>query len=150
MGAHLRDRGGEFGTTTGRERRCGWLDLVGLRYATRLNRLSALVITKLDVLAGLDPIRVAVRYRGEEGAVFEEFPYHQSILHSASAVYEELPGFDEDIAECRREEDLPQAARDYLGFIEDFIGVPIRLVGTGPGRDQVVRRGELPAWQSAP
>ena len=84
VGAHLRDRGHEFGTTTGRERRCGWLDLVALRYATRLNRLSALAITKLDVLSGLDPLRVAVRYRGTEGAVFDEFPYHQSILHTAT------------------------------------------------------------------
>ena len=88
----MRDRGHEFGTTTGRERRCGWLDLVALRYATRLNRLSALAITKLDVLSGLDPLRVAVRYRGTEGAVFEEFPYHQSILHTAAPEYEELPG----------------------------------------------------------
>ena len=95
VGAHLRDRGHEFGTTTGRERRCGWLDLVALRYATRLNRLSALAITKLDVLSGLDPLRVAVRYRGTEGAVFDEFPYHQSILHTATPEYEELPGWDE-------------------------------------------------------
>ena len=86
--------GHEFGTTTGRERRCGWLDLVALRYATRLNRLSALAITKLDVLSGLDPLRIAVRYRGKEGAVFDEFPYHQSILHTASAEYEEMPGWE--------------------------------------------------------
>jgi adenylosuccinate synthase len=146
VGAHLRDRGGEFGTTTGRERRCGWLDLVGLRYAARLNRLSALVLTKLDVLAGLDPIRVAVRYRGAEGAVFEEFPYHQTILHTARAEYEELPGFDEDIGGARSEDELPAAAREYLRFIEDFVGVPVRMVGVGPARDQVVLRGELPAW----
>src|SRR5690606_9081675 len=85
VGKHLLTKGHEYGTTTGRERRTGWLDLVALRYAVRLNRLSALVITKLDVLAGLDPIRVAVRYRGSEGAIFEEFPYHQSILHAAEA-----------------------------------------------------------------
>ena len=81
LGAHIRERGGERGTTTGRERRCGWLDLVALRYAVRLNRLSALAITKLDVLAGIDPLEVAVRYRSREGAVLDEFPYHQSILH---------------------------------------------------------------------
>ncbi len=89
--------GHEFGTTTGRERRCGWLDLVALRYATRLNRLSALAITKLDVLSGLDPLRIAVRYRGSEGAVFDEFPYHQSILHTATPEYEEMPGWEDDI-----------------------------------------------------
>jgi adenylosuccinate synthase len=138
VGAHLRDRGHEFGTTTGRERRCGWLDLVALRYATRLNRLSALAITKLDVLSGLDPLRVAVRYRGVEGAVFEEFPYHQSILHTASPEYEELPGWEGDITACRSEADLPREARDYLAAISDNTGVPVALVGVGPGRDEVI------------
>jgi adenylosuccinate synthase len=138
VGAHMRDRGHEFGTTTGRERRCGWLDLVALRYATRLNRLSALAITKLDVLTGLDPLRVAVRYRGREGAVFEEFPYHQSILHTATAEYEELPGWEEDISGARSESDLPKEARDYLAAISDSAGVPINVIGVGPGRDQVI------------
>ena len=115
--------------------------LVALRYATRLNRLSALAITKLDVLSGLDPLRVAVRYRGSEGAVFDEFPYHQSILHTASAEYEELPGWDEDITGARSEADLPREARDYLAAISDYAGVPISLVGVGPGRDQVIWTG---------
>jgi len=142
VGTHLRDKGNEFGTTTGRERRCGWLDVVGLRYAARLNGLSALAITKLDVLAGLDPIRVAVRYRSSEGAVLSEFPYHQTVLHGATPEYEELPGFSEDIGDCRDEADLPQAARDYLDFVERQAGVPINLVGVGPGREQIVWRGD--------
>jgi adenylosuccinate synthase len=142
IGIRLQERGGEIGTTTGRSRRCGWLDLVALRYAARLNRLSALAITKLDVLAGIDPIRVAVRYRGAEGAVFDEFPYHQSILHTASAEYEELPGFDADIGGCRSEADLPSAARAYLDLIAEYAGVPVRLVGVGPRRDQVIWIGE--------
>ena len=141
-GAFLRDRGHEFGTTTGRERRCGWLDLVALRYATRLNRLSALAITKLDVLSGLDPLRVAVRYRGSEGAVFDEFPYHQSIIHTATPEYEELPGWEGDISGCRSEADLPREARDYLAAIADSAGVPITLVGVGPGRDEVIWTGQ--------
>ncbi len=140
VGVHLRDRGHEFGTTTGRERRTGWLDMVALRYATRLNRLSALAITKLDVLAGLDPIRVAVRYRSSEGAVLNEFPYHQTVLHGASAEYEELPGFDDDIGDCRTLDDLPKAAQEYLAFIEDHAGVPVKLIGVGPGREQIVKR----------
>ncbi|MDQ3759599.1 MAG: adenylosuccinate synthase [Actinomycetota bacterium] len=140
VGQGLRDRGHEFGTTTGRERRCGYLDLVALRYASRLNRLSSLVITKLDVLSGLDPIRVAVRYRSNEGAVLTEFPYHQTVLHGATPEYEDLPGFDDDISECRTDDDLPQAARDYIRFIEDFVGVPVSLVGVGPGREQMVKR----------
>ncbi|MQA75665.1 MAG: adenylosuccinate synthase [Solirubrobacterales bacterium] len=138
VGAMIRDRGHEFGTTTGRERRCGWLDLVALRYATRLNRLSALAITKLDVLSGIDPLRIAVRYRGSEGAVFDDFPYHQSILHTASAEYEELPGWEEDVSEARSEDELPPEARDYLAAISDGTGVPINLVGVGPGREQVI------------
>ena len=141
VGVQLRDAGHEFGTTTGRERRCGYLDLVALRYAARLNALSSLVITKLDVLAGIDPIRVAVRYRSDEGAVLNEFPYHQTVLHGASPEYEELPGFTDDISECRTDADLPEAARNYIRFIEDFVGVPVSLVGVGPGREQMVKRG---------
>ncbi|MGH2951406.1 MAG: adenylosuccinate synthase [Solirubrobacterales bacterium] len=141
LGAEIRERGGERGTTTGRDRRTGWLDLVALCYAVRLNRLSALAITKLDVLAGIDPLRIAVSYRSSEGAMLREFPYHQSILHGAAAEYEELPGFEEDISACRTDADLPRAARDYLTAISDHAGVPIRLVGVGPGRDQVIWTG---------
>ena len=149
IGRLMVERGHEFGTTTGRERRCGWLDLVALRYAVRLNRMDALTITKLDVLTGIDPIRVAVRYRSSEGAVFDEFPYHQSILHSASAEYEELPGWDAEIGDARDEADLPQQARDYLRYVSDCVGVPIRLVSVGPDREQVVWIGERPALRAA-
>jgi adenylosuccinate synthase len=141
LGALIRERGGERGTTTGRDRRTGWLDLVALRYAVRLNRLSALAITKLDVLSGIGPLRIAVSYRSSEGAVLSEFPYHQSILHGAEAEYEELPGFDADISGCRTNADLPAEARDFLAAISDHTGVPIRLVGVGPGREQVIWNG---------
>jgi len=140
VGEQMLQRGHEFGTTTGRRRRCGWIDLVALRYAVRLNGMDALAITKLDVLRGIGPLRVAVRYRSREGAELESFPYHQSILHSATPEYEELPGFDLDLTSCRSAEDLPQEARDYLGFIADFVGVPVRLVGVGPDREQVIWR----------
>jgi len=142
LGQLLRERGGEVGTTTGRNRRCGWLDLVALRYAARLNGMTGLVVTKLDVLAGLDRLRVAVRYRHPEGAQFDEFPYHQSILHTAEPEYEDLPGFEGDIGDCRREQDLPREARDYLAFISDHLRVPIKLIGVGPGRDQVIWSGK--------
>ncbi len=141
VGAHMAEKGREVGTTTGRPRRCGWLDLVALRYATRLNRLSKLAITKLDVLSGLDKVRIAVRYRGPGDAVFDEFPYHQSILHSAVAEYEEMPGWGEDITGARSEAELPPEARDYLAAISEGAGVPIALVGVGPSRDQVIRTG---------
>ena len=97
LGDRLREVGGEVGTTTGRPRRCGWLDLVALRYAVRLNGMTGLVVTKLDVLSGIDPLRVAVRYRHPEGATFDEFPYHQSVLHHAEPEYDELPGWSEDV-----------------------------------------------------
>jgi adenylosuccinate synthase len=137
-GEELRQRGGEFGTTTGRPRRTGWIDLVALRYAARINTLTALVITKLDVLSGHERLPVCTKYRGAEGAEFERFPYHQSVLHHVTPHYEELPGWEEDITDCRSEADLPQAARDYIDFIAEFTGVPVALLGVGPGRDQVV------------
>ena len=137
-GEQLRQRGGEFGTTTGRPRRTGWNDLVALRYAARINSLTSLVITKLDVLSGHDRLPVCTKYLSKEEAVLERFPYHQSVLHHVTPIYEELPGWHEDITECRTESDLPAAAREYLDFIADFVGVPITLVGVGPGRDQVV------------
>ncbi len=138
VGERLRENGHEFGTTTGRPRRCGWLDLVALKYAVRLNGMTGLVITKLDVLTGIGPLRVATRYRHPEGATFDDFPYHQSVLHRAIPEYDEMPGFDEDITGARSIEDLPQAARDYLTYISDFVGVPITIIGVGPGRDQVI------------
>jgi adenylosuccinate synthase len=141
LGDLIRERGGELGTTTGRPRRCGWIDLVALRYAVRLNSMTALAVTKLDVLSGIDPLRICVRYRHPEGAVFDEVPYHQSIIHMAQPEYEELPGFDGDIGDCRREGDLPAEARDYLAAISDHLKTPIRLVGVGPGRDQVIWMG---------
>jgi adenylosuccinate synthase len=138
LGAHMRAVGGEFGTTTGRPRRCGWLDLVALRYAVRINGLTGLVITKLDVLTGIDPVCVGVRYGGSEGATFEDFPYHQSIVHKVHGELEEMPGWEEDITGVRSLADLPLNARRYLEFVSDFVGVPIVFVGVGPRRDQVI------------
>src|SRR5579859_4138778 len=123
----LRERGGEYGTTTGRARRVGWIDLVALRYAARINSLTALVVTKLDVLSGFDRIKVCTRYRGAEGAEFDHFPYHQTVLHHATGEYTELPGWSEDLRECREEADLPTSAREYLQFMAESIGVPIAL-----------------------
>ena len=133
------ERGHEYGTTTGRERRCGWIDLVALRYAVRLNGMTALTITKLDVLSGIDPLRVAVRYRSKEGAIFDRFPYHQSILHSAEPEYEELPGFDVDV------EGVPQrgrAAAPGAGLPRLHLRVRRRADQAGRGRPRS-RAGRL-------
>ena len=132
------ERGGEYGTTTGRKRRVGWLDLVALRYAARLNSMTALAVTKLDVLSGLDRVCVCTRYRGAEGAEFDHFPYHQTVLHHARGEYIEMQGWTEDLTACRSQDELPAAAREYLQFITDFVRVPIALIGVGPARDQVI------------
>ncbi|MGI8902173.1 MAG: adenylosuccinate synthase [Solirubrobacteraceae bacterium] len=134
----IRERGQEYGTTTGRSRRVGWLDLVALRYAARINSLTALVVTKLDVLSGFEELRVCTRYRGGEGAEFDYFPYHQTVLHHATGEYLEMQGWTDDLTACRTESDLPDAARDYLRFVSEFAGVPIALIGVGPGRDEVI------------
>jgi adenylosuccinate synthase len=152
LGDELRERGGEYGTTTGRSRRVGWLDLVALRYASRLNTLTALAVTKLDVLSGFDRLKVCTRYRGPEEAEFEHFPYHQTVLHHTTGEYQELRGWSEDLRECRSESDLPDAARDYLEFIQSSVGVPVTMVGVGPAREDIVwtesaghLAGEVPA-----
>jgi adenylosuccinate synthase len=137
-GEHIRAAGKEFGTTTGRPRRTGWIDLVALRYASRINGLTGLVVTKLDVLTGIDPLPVAVRYAGPEGASFDEFPYHQSIVHKVSGELVELPGWDEDISGCRSLDELPANARSYLEFISEFLDIPIVMIGVGPGREQMI------------
>jgi adenylosuccinate synthase len=150
LGERMRDAGNEFGTTTGRARRTGWLDLVALRYAVKVNGLTGLAITKLDVLTGIDPLNVAVRYLGPEGATFEDFPYHQSILHKARGDLIELPGWQEDVSAARSIDDLPEAARGYLGFIEDFLGIPVVMVGVGPARDEMIWTGGAERLRPAP
>jgi adenylosuccinate synthase len=138
VGTRIQEAGGEFGTTTGRPRRCGWIDLVALRYAVRVNGLTGLVVTKLDVLTGIGPLCAATRYTGPEGASFDDFPYHQSVLHRARGDYVQLPGWDEDITGVRTIENLPANARSYLEFIEEQLGIPVVMVGVGPARDEMI------------
>ncbi len=134
-GARLGERGVEFGTVTGRKRRCGWFDAVILRYAARLNGLTELFVTKLDVLSGFGTVKVCTAYRaGDE--TYEDFPPHQSLFHRAEPVYEELEGWDEDLGDVRTFEGLPAAARKYLDRLQELVGVPIRVVSVGPGREQ--------------
>jgi adenylosuccinate synthase len=139
-GEEIRAKGHEFGTTTGRARRTGWLDVVALRYAARLNSLSALAVTKLDVLSGFETLKVCTSYSSSKDEDFQTdvFPYHQSVLHTAVGEYTELPGWSEDITDVRAYDDLPENAKKYLTFLEESIGVPVVLVGVGPGREQIV------------
>ncbi len=134
----LIERGQEYGTVTGRRRRVGWFDLVMMRHAVRLNSLTELAITKLDMLDTLDTLRVCVAY-DIDGRRVETLPYHQSDLHKAVPVYEELPGWRTDLSGVTEVADLPAAAARFVAFLSERSGVPIRLVGVGPGRDQFVR-----------
>jgi adenylosuccinate synthase len=138
VGEVLVERGHEFGTNTGRRRRCGWFDAVMARQAVRLNSLSEVALTKLDVLDTFDTVKVCVAYTSG-GERFAYPPYHQSVLHQVDAVYEELPGWRTDLSGATDLSDLPPAARDYVAFLAEQIGVPIKLVGVGPGREQFVR-----------
>ena len=135
VGERLGTRGKEFGTVTGRQRRCGWYDACLGRYAARLNGLTELLITKLDVLSGLDTLKICTGYRAY-GQTFDDMPPHQSVFHDASPIYEELEGWHEEIDESRSFEDLPKQAQAYVRRIEELVGVPVSVVSVGPARDQ--------------
>jgi adenylosuccinate synthase len=138
LGDELVKRGREFGTNTGRRRRTGWFDAVMIRQAVRLNSLSELAITKLDVLDTFPTLKVCVAYESD-GVRHDHLPYHQSVLHDVIPVYEEMPGWQTDLSSATELHQLPAAAKDYVEFLSSQAGVPIRLVGVGPGRDQFVR-----------
>jgi adenylosuccinate synthase len=138
VGDMLVDRGGEFGTNTGRRRRTGWLDLVMLKHAVRLNTCTELALTKLDILSPLSELQVCVAYVGEDGTRYDHVPYHQSVLHKVKPVYETLPGWGVEIESAGRLEDLPPRAREYVKFVEEFVGVHVSIVGVGPARDQTI------------
>jgi adenylosuccinate synthase len=129
----------EFGTTTGRPRRVGWLDLVLLRYAVRVNGLTELALTKLDVLSGLDPLKLCVAYR-RDGQVYDDLPLGPADLVGFEPVFETLPGWSQDVTGARAWEELPEAARAYIARIETASRLPIRLISVGPERSQVVAR----------
>ena len=136
--AQLRELGGEYGTVTGRERRCGWLDLVALRYAARVNGMTSLALTKLDVLSEFAELPVCVRYRLRDGSETEDFPAHQSDFHHAEPVWEVLAGWQEPLEQASRLDELPPAARRYVEFVSEALELPIELVGVGAGRERVL------------
>jgi len=141
-GAEMQKNGHEFGTTTGRARRCGWFDAVIARYAVRMSGISDFAVTKLDVLTGFEKLKICVGYRVQD-EIIQEFPQSQKIFKQCQPVYEEMPGWQEDITNVRRFEDLPQAAQKYILRIEELSGVPATLVAIGPGREQTIVRGEI-------
>jgi len=141
-GEFLRKTGGEYGTTTGRPRRCGWFDAVVGRYAQRINGVTDFVITKLDVLSGLETVPVCVAY-DVDGVRHDEMPMTQSDFHHAKPVYEELPGWSEDLSKCRTFEDLPVNAQRYVLALEEMVGQRVSAIGVGPGRDAIISRHDL-------
>ena len=138
--ARVRELGEEYGTTTGRERRCGWLDLVALRYAVRVNGIDQLALTKLDVLSEFAELPVCTRYRLRDGSETEDFPAHQSDCHHCEPVYETLPGWEQPLDSLTDVSELPAAARGYVELIEQRLGVEVCLIGTGRERERVLQR----------
>jgi adenylosuccinate synthase len=139
VGRHLTEVGREYGTTTGRRRRCGWLDFVPLRYTVSINSVSSIMLNKLDILTGVDEIKVCTAYR-VDGRLVDEWPLSVAQLERAEPVYETFPGWTDDLGACRAIEDLPHAARRYLEAIETRAGVPINIVSLGPERTQTIVR----------
>ena len=141
--ARVRELGREYGTTTGRERRCGWLDLVALRFAARVNGLTSLALTKLDVLSEFDEIPVCVRYRLPDGGESDEFPAHQSDFHHARPVYETLGGWREPLDGMGEIGELPTAARRYVEYVETALELEVSMIGTGAERERIITTREL-------
>lgn len=141
-GDRLRLAGAEFGVTTGRPRRCGWFDAVVARYAARVNGVTDFVLTKLDVLTGMEEVPVCVAYE-VDGARYDNMPMTQREFSRAVPVYETFPGWDEDISKAQHVDDLPRNARDYVGALEAMIGAPISAIGVGPGRDETITVRDL-------
>jgi len=135
IGDYLIEKGAEFGVVTGRRRRCGWLDLISLKYSVRVNSLSELFITKLDVLSGLEEIQLGVGYKYND-EILTDYPYDQKVAYEAEPIYETMQGWDEDITSVDKFENLPSNAQKYIKAIEDFIGVPITFISVGPERNQ--------------
>lgn len=139
IGARLRKVGHEFGTTTGRPRRCGWLDLTIIKYAKMINGLDALAIPKLDILSGINPLKIAVGYKINNKKT-NLFTIDLEELAKAKVIYQELPGWKEDITKVRKFNQLPKQARNYIKKIETFTGLPVKLIGVGPGRSQIIKK----------
>jgi adenylosuccinate synthase len=136
-GEYLRTQGGEVGVTTGRARRCGWFDAVVARYASRVNGITDYFLTKLDVLSGLETVPICVAY-DVDGVRHDEMPMTQTQFHHATPIYEDMPGWSEDIRKCRTFDELPPAAQAYVRRLEELSGARMSVIGVGPGRDENV------------
>lgn len=140
LGELIRNRGGEFGTTTGRPRRTGWFDAVIMRHAVRVNGLTAIAINKIDTLAGIGNLKVCTSYKKSDGTVLNDFPVTLEELADCSPVYEEIEGYDGELSQCKTYDELPEKCKAYIARLEELCGCPITIIGVGPGRDQVIFR----------
>lgn len=137
IGVRLREQGGEYGSTTNRPRRCGWFDAVVAKYSARMNGFDGINLTKLDVLTGIDPLKIAVKYKfGDK--TYDSFPADIDVLESCEAEYIEMPGWQDDISKARTFDDLPKEAKDYVKKVSELMGVPVWFIGVGPDRDQML------------
>jgi adenylosuccinate synthase len=141
-GERIRERGAEYGTTTGRPRRCGWFDAVAARYAVEVAGIDAVAVTKLDILDGFDNVKVVTQYRLPDGGTLDTFPADAEVAESLVPIHEELPGWSKPTEGVVREDDLPPEAKSYLAFLEGKIGVPAVIVSTGPRREETLVRGQ--------
>jgi adenylosuccinate synthase len=141
-GKDLRAAGHEYGATTGRPRRCGWLDLVAAKYAVTVSGIQSIALTKIDVLTGMETIKVCTGYE-YEGKVYTKFPPEIKILENCTPIYEELEGWTEDLTVVRKYEDLPDAAKKYLDFVKDFLGVKYAIVSLGTDRIETIKMEEI-------
>ncbi|UWG97238.1 adenylosuccinate synthase [Dehalobacter sp. DCM] len=142
MGELIREKGGEYGTTTGRPRRCGWLDVVIMRYAVRVSGISDFAFTKLDVLTGIESLKICTGYR-YQGQILREFPQSLKVLAECEAIYEEMPGWQEDLTGITEYAQLPVQAQNYIQRFEELTGVSVTMLAVGPGRDQTIVRGDI-------
>ncbi len=139
-GDTIRNLGHEFGTVTGRPRRCGWFDSVIMRHSVRVNGLTALAINKIDTLSNLGKLKICVAYQKPDGSVIRDFPPTIEELAECQPVYEEVEGFEGDLSGCRSYEELPESCKRYIEKLEEVCGCPIKMVGVGPSRDQNLER----------
>jgi len=141
LGETIRQRGHEYGTTTGRPRRCGWFDVVATSYAAMFTGPTCLALLHLDTLTGIDPLKICVGYRAG-GALLEDFPADVHALSEVEPVYATLPGWTDDLRACRHWNDLPVAARDYVRLISERLATPVYMIGVGASREQVIMVGQ--------
>ncbi len=141
IGDYIREKGFEYGTTTGRARRCGWIDILILKYSIMLNSIDRIALTKLDVLSGLKEIKICISYR-YEGKNYKEIPPHQTIMHKCQPVYKTLKGWDEDISQVKNYRELPNMTQEYIEEVENLVGLPLSMISVGPERSQIILRDD--------